>query len=52
MLTWLGRALCCVKGEEFPGSTNFDLCDNIADLNAGKIVLDSFRNGTVGSFGK
>ena len=53
MLTWLGRALCCVKGEEgVPGSNNFDLCDNMIDLNAGKIVLDSFRNGTVGRFGK
>jgi hypothetical protein len=53
VLILLGRALCCVKGEdESPGSNNFDLCDNMIDFNAGKIVLESFRNGVVGSLGK
>nr|A0A3G1DJE9.1 RecName: Full=NADP-dependent dehydrogenase M3; AltName: Full=Squalestatin S1 biosynthesis cluster protein M3 [Phoma sp. MF5453]AMY15060.1 NADP dependent dehydrogenase [Phoma sp. MF5453] len=47
-----GRALCCVKGEQSsPGSNNFDLCDNLIDFNAGKSVLDSFRNGVVGRLG-
>lgn len=46
----LGRAICCVKGKEgVAGSNNFDLCDNLLDLNAGETVLNSFRNGTVAS---
>lgn len=52
VLTLLGRALCCVKGEQgSPGSNNFDLYDNVIDLNAGKAVLDSLRNGVVGRLG-
>lgn len=53
MLIGVGRALCCVKGEDGdPGSNNFDLCDNMIDFNSGKVVLESFTNGVVGSLGK
>ncbi|EME41514.1 hypothetical protein DOTSEDRAFT_55316 [Dothistroma septosporum NZE10] len=47
-----GRALCCVRGEEGDaGCHNFDLCDNILDVNGGERVLENFRNGIVASLG-
>jgi hypothetical protein len=45
--------MCCVKGESNnPGSNNFDLEDNIFDLNAGRTILESQFNGLVADLGQ
>ena len=36
-----GRAICCCQGSiGEPGSLNFDLCDDVADGNGGREILE------------